>query len=122
MMTYRTIRPSRLHFLKYYLLGVACLPLYGAGLALLIILKFWRCHERYRICDESMVIEIGYISKKKQIVDIVDVRAVHIEQSWIERLLRIGSLWISIGNSVGHQIVLKGVRNPMDVYSHFRKK
>jgi uncharacterized membrane protein YdbT with pleckstrin-like domain len=105
-------------FRYYRLLGVACLPLYGAGMALLVVLELWRLHERYIISDKSMVIEKGYISKAKQIIKIVDIRSVHIEQSWNARLLRVGSLWISIGNSAGHQIVLKGIRNPMDVYAH----
>jgi uncharacterized membrane protein YdbT with pleckstrin-like domain len=111
------IRPSRINFLKYYLLGVAFLPLYGIGIFVFIFIELLRCYERYSINDENMAIEKGIFSKNRQAFKISDIKSVHIEQNWIERLLRVGALWISVGNTSGHQIVLKGIRNPV-VFIH----
>ncbi|WP_279615058.1 PH domain-containing protein [Desulfonatronum thiosulfatophilum] len=101
---------------------MACLALYGIGIFLLLFLEFLRCYERYSINDENMVIEKGILSKKRQAFKIADIKSVHIEQNWIERLLRVGALWISIGNASGHQIVLKGIRNPVFVYDQLSKQ
>jgi len=119
---YRTIRPSRVIFLKYYLLGLACLALYGIGIIIIVFLELLRCYERYSINDENMAIEKGIFSKNRQAFKISDIKSVHIEQNFIERLLRIGALWISIGNASGYQIVLKGIRKPVNVYDQLIKK
>ncbi len=121
MDVFQTIRPSRVNFLKYYLMGFACLPLYGIGIFVLIFLELLRCHERYFTNDENMVIEKGIFYKNRQAFKISDIISVHIEQNWIERLLRVGALWISVGNATGHQIVLKGIRNPVDVLHKLSK-
>jgi uncharacterized membrane protein YdbT with pleckstrin-like domain len=98
-----------------FLLYVLLIPALGFGLYLLI--RWWIQNYSTRLAiTESVVIYMqGIFNTKRTEVRMSDIRTVHIEQSFLERILRTGSIMISSAGSDGYEVEIHGMPNPAKV-------
>ena len=98
-----------------FLLYVLLIPALGFGLYLLV--RWWIKNYSTRLeITESVVIYIqGIFNTKRTEVRMSDIRTVHIEQSFKERILRTGSIMISSAGSDGYEVEIHGMPNPSKI-------
>ena len=98
-----------------FLLQILLIPALGFGLYLLI--RWWiKTYSTRLEITESVVIYIqGIFNTKRTEVRMSDIRTVHIEQSFKERILRTGSIMISSAGSDGYEVEIHGMPNPAKV-------
>lgn len=128
------LRPSRISFLKNYLLSALLLiflaylfltgfPVMQAGIAaafFLIILfaalpEIERMRSTYVVTSSQVIMEEGIVSRKRRSIFFNNVD-VSVRQNFIERLLRYGT--VSVGSSTGrdHMVLkLSGVTRPKEL-------
>lgn len=133
--TIHRLKPSRISFLKNYMLSafLAILLLYlfltgfpivqyGLYASVFLILlfvalpEFERMRNTYAITASQVIVEEGIISRKRRSVFFDNVADVSVNQNFLQRMLRYGS--VVIGSSSGREhmeLDLKGVRRPKEV-------
>jgi hypothetical protein len=82
---------------------------WGTWLALLSVFLYRTVTYTYRLTDQSLLIEFGFLSPPIPPIPLVDVSAVVIGGSWSARGLGIG--WIEVRTN-GRIVRLTGVRKP----------
>ena len=100
------LRPDWKNHLAGYLLSVLLIPLFGIGL--IGLYWVWKRHHRisYRVSD-TQISSLG--SEYHRNIDLVNIRQVKIDQSWLQKKLSIGDLHLMTSAS---KMVLYGMENP----------
>lgn len=98
-----------------FLLYVLLIPVLGFGLYLLI--RWWIKNYSTRLSlTETVVIFVqGIFNTRRTEVRMADIRTVHVEQNFKERILNTGSIMISSAGSDGYEIEVHGMPNPTKV-------
>ena len=104
-----TIRPSWKHFFWSYVLSVITIPLAGAGLIGLYLVRKKHKSIRYKVSDDRIT---SIDQKYQHNVDLVDIQDVHIHQSWLQEQLGIATL--ELETSASHMNLL-GISNPAEL-------
>lgn len=129
------LRPSRIAFLKNYLLSailvifiiylfLVSFPLTQTGLMasatlvliFLILPEIEILRNTYAITASQVIVEEGIISRKRRSVFFDNVADVSVHQNFLQRILRYGS--VVVGSSSGREhmeLRLKGVQKPKDL-------
>lgn len=107
-----------------FLLQILLIPALGFGLYLLI--RWWikTYSTRLEITETLVVYTEGIFNIKRTEVRMSDIRTVRIEQSFMERVLRTGSILIASAGSEGYEVEIHGMPNPTKVrrlIDHYRR-
>lgn len=104
----RMFRESPLRFLMCLLL----IPVLGYGLYLLI--RWWleSYSTRMQITETVVIFIQGILNVRRTEVRMSDIRTVHIEQTFKERIFNVGSVMISSAGSDGYEIEIRAMPNP----------
>jgi uncharacterized membrane protein YdbT with pleckstrin-like domain len=88
-----------------------------------IFIHIWieRTSHKLKITENKVIYEQGFFSKKVKEIKKSDIRSVEIDQSFIDRLLNIGTLKIATPATSGYEIVFFGLKNPKGVKSKVEK-
>lgn len=134
-----SIRPSRIFFLKdyliasffaalYFLLPIAGLEIQSltaytifAAIAFFIIyVELFRFSHSYKITPSQVVIEHGIIQKKRDSVFLSSISDVNVKQGYFARFLNYGT--IAIGPTSGSEAIqMLGIKNPRKIALELEK-
>jgi len=87
------------------------------SLSIVVYVWFERSSHKLKITENKIIYEEGFFSKKIKEIKKTDIRSVEIDQSFIDRLLNIGTLKIATPATSGYEIIFYGLRNPASVKS-----
>jgi hypothetical protein len=101
-----TLQPSWKYFFFSYLLSIVTIPVAGLGLIALYFVR--RSHQAYRYIISNF--RITAIDKKyEHNVDLVDIDSIELHQSWLHRMLNIGTLLLYTSAS---NMKIRGILHP----------
>ena len=80
-----------------------------------------RLGKRYRISNQRVVVEQGYLSKRVAEVEVGDIRSINLVQSFLQRLTRTGDIEISSAANDGVDVHFAGVLHPESVKERIRQ-
>lgn len=112
--------PSAKAFLGELCLGFSLLPAFGLGLIFLIDVWVRRRSIHYRLTNQRFFTRTGFIARKVEELELFRVKDVKVQQSMLQRLLRIGSVTIYSSDDTAPEIRLLGVRRPDEVKETIR--
>jgi uncharacterized membrane protein YdbT with pleckstrin-like domain len=75
----------------------------------------------YTITDERIKIRSGLLGKSYEYIELIRVQDVDFEQSFSERLLKLGDITVRSHDASHPEIILENVRDPQGVYEIIRK-
>jgi uncharacterized membrane protein YdbT with pleckstrin-like domain len=98
-----------------FMLYLLLVPAVGFGLYLLV--RWWikNYSTRLALTETVVIYTQGILNTRRTEVRMADIRTVHVEQSFMERILRTGSIMISSAGSDGYEIEVHGMPNPAKV-------
>jgi len=76
---------------------------------------------KYRVSNQRLFAEIGVFSKKFDEVELIRVDDVVVEQSLLQRIVRIGDVWVLSGDPTHPKLTIRGVSNPQEVKEAIRE-
>ncbi len=102
-----------------FLLAVLLVPL---GIGLVILLIWWlRClATSWTVTTRRTISRQGLLSKSTTELRHTDIRAIHVEQGFFQRLMGTGTVRLSSASSDDYEIQMAGVANPEQVASTLR--
>ena len=130
-------RISGLHFWRHYLLAVPLLVIgitlrgefawapwliVAGALLLLRALALLFLGDRWWVTQEQIVQSEGVVSRHTRELLIEELDDIEIHQSWVERLLDIGSVRLRRAGQEKAEIVLSGVRKPANLVGAIRER
>ncbi len=90
--------------------------LFFSWLIVPLIIALWkRAGTVFYVYPERVVLERGVLSKHISQVLISDIRSIDTKSSFIERMFRVGDIWIGTAGMSGYEIVAEGMPNPKGV-------
>ena len=95
-----------------FLLCVAAIPLWGIGLAILLIWWFRTLRTALIVTDRRTVLRKGLFSKYTTEVMHCDARNVQLGQTFFQRILGVGAVGISSSGQSGIEIEVAGMPRP----------
>jgi len=133
--TIHRLKPSRIAFLKNYLLSVflavfvaylflAGFPIMQTGfmaaavlvLIFLVLPEIEILRNTYAITSSQVIVEEGIISRKRRSVFFDNVADVSVHQNFLQRILRYGSVIVGSSSGRAHmELRLKGVQKPKEL-------
>jgi uncharacterized membrane protein YdbT with pleckstrin-like domain len=89
----------------------------AVGFGLYLLLRWWikNYSTRLALTETVVIYTQGILNTRRTEVRMADIRTVHVEQSFMERILRTGSIMISSAGSDGYEIEVHGMPNPAKV-------
>ena len=114
--------PSYLYYLGYIILGVFLIPLFGAGLILIIIAILDRNTKLYTLTNKRVTAKSGIIARQVNEVVIKDIRNINVKQGIFERLFDLGTIEIASAGTAGVEVQFAGISNPMRVRDRIRQE
>ncbi len=102
-----------------FLLALLLVPL---GIGLVILLIWWlRClATRWTVTTRRTIARQGLLSKSTTELRHADIRAIHVEQGFFQRLMGTGTVRLSSASSDDYEIQMAGVANPEQVAATLR--
>jgi|AntRauTorcE11898_2_1112593.scaffolds.fasta_scaffold08041_5 hypothetical protein len=100
------LTPSWKQFFWGYVLSILFIPVFGIGLILLYFIRKKHQQMRYEISDNRIS---RFDAKYKHNVDLVGIKDVSVQRSWLQQKLGIGDL---ILNTSASKMVLAGLDEP----------
>ena len=106
----RMFRDQPLRFMLFLLLA----PL---GIGLYFLIRWWikNYDTRLTLTDSLVIFERGILNTRTTEVRMVDIRAVEIDRTLVERILGTGTIRISSAASDGYEIEIMAMPNPEKV-------
>ncbi|MFQ5896889.1 MAG: PH domain-containing protein [Candidatus Methylomirabilia bacterium] len=81
-----------------------------------VIVALWkRASLLLRVYEDRVVLERGVLSRNIKIVFITDIRTIDIRQSFLQRILRIGTVMIATAGTSGYEDVANGLPDPKGI-------
>lgn len=105
-------RPSGLNFLWYFVFGVITLPLFLAGLVIILYAIVVIKTTHYVITDKRVVVKTGWFNVNLTEVRIADIRGVNLLIGLWQRIIGTGNITIGTAATSDAEIVMMGVANP----------
>ena len=97
-----------------FILAVLLVPL---GIGLVILLVWWlKClATSWTVTSHRTISHYGLLSKSTIELRHMDIRAIHVQQSFFQRLMGTGTIRLSTASSDDYEIEMSGVTNPDNV-------
>jgi len=90
--------------------------LFFSWLIVPLLIALWkRAGTVFYVYPDRVVLERGVMSKHISQVLISDIRSIDTKYSFIERMFRVGDIWIGTAGMSGYEIVAEGMPNPARV-------
>jgi uncharacterized membrane protein YdbT with pleckstrin-like domain len=95
-------------------------PLVVLGVVVVFIVTLiWglimRIATRYRITNERLTIHLGILRRDMHETRLERVQNVNVEQSVVDRMLRVGNVTFDTAGEAGYNFAFRGVANPGDI-------
>ncbi len=102
-----------------FILAVLLVPL---GIGLVILLVWWlKClATSWTVTSHRTISHYGLLSKSTIELRHMDIRAIHVQQSFFQRLMGTGTIRLSSASSDDYEIEMSGVADPEEVASILR--
>ncbi len=115
-----TISPSAKAFILEIALGVLLLVII---IGLFILIKVWIRIKSvsYKLTTQRLFITRGLVSKKRDQMELYRVKDVSLEQSFLERLLHVGTVKVFSNDDTTPIMLLSHISNPDQVFETVRK-
>lgn len=104
-----------------FILCILLIPLYGAGLLILIIWWLQCLTTRFYITTKKSVLRKGILSKHTNEVRHCDIRNIQVKQWFSQRIFSTGKIYISSAAQGGIEIEINGIKAPQKVAQTIRE-
>ena len=102
-----------------FILAVLLVPL-GVGLVILLIWWLKCLATSWTVTSRRTISRFGLLSKSTIELRHLDIRAIHVQQSFFQRLMGTGTIRLSTASSDDYEIEMSGVANPEEVANLLR--
>ena len=101
------VEPSWWHYFWYLVFGWLLIPL---------VIAIWKqASLTLRISPDRVVLETGLISKRVVDLAITEINTVEINQTFFQRICRIGDIKMATSGLEGHELVARGLPHPQRI-------
>ena len=104
-----------------FILCLAAIAAYGAGLLILIIWYIRVKAVRLKITNKRIEVKRGILRKNTTEIHMSDVRNIRTNQSFFQRIFGVGKIIISSAATGGVEIKVKGIKGPEKVKKMIRE-
>ena len=108
----KEITPHPLSYLGYYILGGLFIFLYFIGIFIILIVELVRRGHKYYITNERLIHQFTFISRKTSSIRYDKIQDIHLTQGLLERIFKIGKIYINTAGTTFIEMVFKGVKSP----------
>ncbi len=102
-------RPVRRDQLGVWILGIALLPVYGAGLIFLGKALLHRYSRHYTVSETHIITRHGILSIDTRQIAVKDIRSIDVQATMWQRMLGIRRVEISTAGTEGVDVALLGI-------------
>lgn len=103
-------RPSHLNYLLGYIFGLIAIFLAkGSGVLVIAIMLLIRYRRLYTVTNKKVTSQTGIISRKISEVRVKDIRSINLKQSVLERIFKLGTIYIGSAGTAGIEVRIKGI-------------
>lgn len=106
------IHPAWRAYSMWTVPGFLLLPLFGAGLILLLYAFFDRAGKTYTVTSTRVSVKSGILGRNIDEINIADIRSMQTRQGVFDRLLRCGDVYIATAGTSGSEIKIKNIKHP----------
>jgi len=112
------LAPASLYW--YWIIGILTIWMLGLGLVIILmgILKMNRW--KYEVTSERVKLSYGFLSTTKREADLDRVQDVIVQQGFMGKLLKYGTLCFNTAGSSGYEIIFSDVADPDGLKEKFR--
>ncbi len=115
------LHPSAMAFLGQIILGILLLPVI-VGLILLLRVWYQVASCQYRLTSQRLFVRQGLIAKKTEELELYRVKDVIVAQSFLQRICGYGSITVLSNDDSNPQLILLGIRNPIEIKETIRNQ
>ncbi len=91
------------------------------GIIYIIITELIRRGNKYYITNKRVIHEFSFLSRKISGIVYKNIRDVHMTQDIIERIFKIGKVYINTSGSNKIEITFKGIKHPIAIKNKIEK-
>lgn len=103
--------------------GIVWLAWLGVSAALWALgglrLVYYRLSIHYRLTSQRLIHEHGLLSRQTERIEVIDVDDVTVHQSFLERLVGVGTLRITSSDRTHPELILRGIQDVRQVATQF---
>ena len=101
------VEPSWWHYFWYLAFGWLLIPL---------VIALWKqASLTLRVYPDRVVLETGLVSKRIMDLAIAEINTVEINQTFFQRICRIGDIKMATSGLEGHELVARGLPHPQRI-------
>ena len=101
------VESSWWHYFWYLVLGWLLIPL---------VIAIWKqASLTLRVYPDRVVLEIGLVSKRVVDLAIKDINTIEINQTFFQRICRIGDIKMATSGVAGYELVVRGLPHPQRI-------
>jgi uncharacterized membrane protein YvbJ len=112
--------PAMISYLGLFILG-AILIFAIIGIFLIIGVLIHRVSRRYIITNKRVIVEKGILGKDRYEIDIKHIRNIISKQNFSAKILGYGNILIGTAGTGGYEIVMIGIRDPIERIALIKK-
>lgn len=117
--TYQANPPMFRNHPFLFILAVCLIPVFGLGVAILVVWYIYCQSTTLHITDEYIVYEVGILSKRRSEINRDTIRTVIANQSFFQRIMDTGDLEIYTAGDEP-ELVTKGMPSPNELRALLR--
>jgi uncharacterized membrane protein YdbT with pleckstrin-like domain len=95
--------------------------LFALGLLIFLTAIVSRRSTSWSITSERLIERHGFLSQTRREVELADIRSVEVSRTFFQRLLGIGSVFVSSAASADYMIRMQNVANPDEIAETVRQ-
>lgn len=124
----KILNPSRWYYFWYYFLGIV-LTIIGIffplvlpiGLITIIVTELIRRAYKFYITNQRLIYEFDFLSREIYSTTYKKIQDIYFTQGLIERLAKIGTIYINTAGTHSMEIIFFGIKNPLIIKSIIEK-
>lgn len=70
---------------------------------------------KYNLTEEKLLVDIGFLSRVQEEIRLYRITDFTVKQSFLQRLFRVGNIYISSSDNTQSEFVIKDIKKPYDV-------
>ena len=115
-------RPIWLSYAAHFVISIVFMFFMGLGLLIIVWIVLDRSNKMYRVTNQRITVSKGILSKRKDEVEIKNIRNITTEQNIWQRLTNCGDILIGTSGVSGYEIVIRDVAKHEEVAALIRKQ
>ncbi len=90
-------------------------------LACVLFVKLWTWSRqiRYRLTPKYLIVTHGFLTRTQKQLPLTTIKELKLEQSFLDRLVRVGTIDADTSDPFFKQISIRGISSPSDVFDTF---